>query len=154
MKPASAEQGKKGPTVARLALFYSAAYFLSGGHIVPERARRRRRALRLRGPPRGGRQELAVERDALRQFPRRVDGGEPLGASGEFFARVRDDVLRDDARGVRHVEVGDAACQPERGALVPHGVREATDRSDVRLRGAVQRGAELGGPERGRDDGL
>ena len=56
--------------------------------------------------------------------------------------------------GVHHdvreyVKGYNAQCESQRGALVPHGLHDATDRLQVRLRCAVERGAQLRGPRCG-----
>ena len=56
--------------------------------------------------------------------------------------------------GVHHdvreyVKVHNAQCESQRGALVPRGLHDATDRLQVHLRCAVERGAQLRGPRCG-----
>ena len=57
-------------------------------------------------------------------------------------ARVHHDVRE-------HMKVYEAQCESPPGELVPHGLHDATDQLQVRLRCAVERGAQLRGPRCG-----
>jgi hypothetical protein len=117
-------------------LLHSTTYPLTRDII----AKHARRTTSVHGPLHRRWHELAVNPNTRREVHGPVYVVDEPGAFLQFLTHVRDGI-----RDIEHVKVYDARCESHCGALVPHGVHDAADRLQVRLRCVAERGAQLRG---------